>query len=309
MNAAIKLGIPFKYYKTNASIGYFFKNQKRLFMLNNIPGINNYVSSYLALNKYKTKQVFSKANIPHPKAKLFKSNILYKNIFNKIKDLKRPTVVKPLKGFGGDGVYVNLLKDNEIRKSISLARNYYPIVLVEEFIEGEDYRIVVLNNQVIDIVKRIPANVTSDGVNTIENLIRKKNKFRKKYYLQPIKIDFLLKKFIKKQGLTLTSIPPKNITILLRENCNMSSGGDTVRIPLIKVHKDNILMFLKSAEVLGLDFAGIDFITPDISKSYKHIHSGINEMNKSPMPGANYYADLKMNNFVCEEVLKYYFKL
>jgi D-alanine-D-alanine ligase-like ATP-grasp enzyme len=89
----------------------------------------------------------------------------------------------------------------------------------------------------------------------------------------------------------------------------MSTGGETKRIKLSSIPKENLNLFLDATRLLGLNFSGIDFISPNICKSYKTITCAINEINRAPGLDAHYFADMKLDNFVAERILKIHFNL
>lgn len=307
LDAARKLHINFRFLIKNKPIGYFYKGKKRLYITYNKLGTNNCVSYMLATNKFRTYKVLDQKNFPRPRSSLIKEAIKLEKVFQNIKKLSKPWVVKPLKGSGGFGVSVNLTQRSQLKKAIKFARRYYKNIIIEEFIKGKHFRILVFKNKILDVLERIPAHIIGDGTHLVKALIGSKNKKRKKLGLKPIKIDYELQKELSDNKLTLKSKLEKDKKVFLRENCNLSTGGETRRIKLSSIHKDNQELFLESVNLLGLNFAGIDFIIPDITKSYKKTRCAINEINKAPMLDAHYFANMKMDNFAAETILNMYF--
>lgn len=307
VNAARKLDIKFTTISKLKTTATFFKKKKKLLISYALLGVNSEISARLAKNKFLCYQILDQKNLPHPKALVFKKKSNIKEILQGIRDIKKPWVVKPIKGMGGSGVSVNIQEISQLKKSIKFARKKKKDIIIEEYIHGSDYRILIFNNKIIDIVKRIPASIKGNTINTIQQLIEIKNKKRKKIGLKVIKIDQELKRKLKKDNLTLESKPLNNKIVVLRKNCNMSTGGETERIKLSAIPDDNKNLFIESVKLLGLNFAGIDFIIPDITKSYKTVRCAINEINRAPGLDAHYFADGKMDNFTAEEILKMYF--
>lgn len=308
LNAAKKQNIKFKYLISEKPIGYFYKDGKKLYITYNKLGVNNCVSYLFATNKYRTYKILDLKKLPHPKAILIKKDETINDIENKIKKLTKPLVVKPLKGSEGHGVTVKINTINEIKNAIKFARKYNNKIIIEEFIEGNHFRILVFQNRIIDIVQRIPAKVKGNGKDTIKSLINIKNKKRKKSGLAKIRIDEELLRHIKGQNLTLSYIPKNEETVSLRLNSNMCAGGETTRININSIPSINRKMFVESTNLLGLTLSGIDFITDDITKPYSRTRCVINEINKAPMGNVHYFADMKMNNIVCEKILSLFFK-
>jgi cyanophycin synthetase len=307
LNAAKKLHIPCTFLIPNSATAVFFKNKKRLFVTFNKIGVNNAVSSSFAYNKHLTFRILKNGDIPHPHSVLIPQKMHFEEILKQAESIEKPWVVKPIKGSEGIGITVKISTQEQLNKAVKFARKYNNTIMIEEFLEGTNYRILIFKDKILDIVERIPAYVDGNGQDTITELIEKKNNVRSKVGLQLIRIDFELQKELKNNKLTLLSKIEKGRRLFLRKSCNMCSGGETKRIAIKTVHKDNIDMFFRAKNLLGLEIAGIDFITPDITTSYKKIRSGINEINRAPMLNVHYFADMKMDNTLAEKILSMYF--
>lgn len=308
INAALKLKLNYKILFDEIPIGYINKNSKKLLILQNRIGINNTATRGITSNKYYAYKFLDLRGFPHPKGILIHSEAA-KNIQKFIKTIfPPPWVVKPLTESCGHGVTVEIRDKKQLVEAIEGARKYSATILIEEFMKGEDYRIIVLNNKVIDIVRRDRSTLTGDGIHTIKELISEKNKFRSNLDLSTIDINDATIKELTKYGYSLRATPKDGERIILYKQGNLHCE-ETHRIKLSEVHKDNIKLFVDCVRFFGATLAGIDFITPDITKSHKEIKCGINEINSSPMTIINYSADMKMDNFVAEKILKFYFGL
>lgn len=189
----------------------------------------------LTKRKHETKEILKQENVPTPNWILVENNISVKDIVEKVKHLTYPLVVKPIDGYQGKGVVSNIENEDELMNSINYVRDKlgYKQIMVEEHFEGEDLRVYVVDEEVVAITKRIPANVTGNGKDTIRTLIEKKNEVRKVNPIlvsSPIKINVELKQHLEKQNLSLDSIPAENETIFLSSKNNISTGGDPVDI-------------------------------------------------------------------------------
>lgn len=306
--AAKKLGIEITQPIKTFPYGIFKTKKKELAIRGALPNLNFVVPYSISKNKFITAKLLRKNQVPAPKGIQIKKD--QKIDFEKItRKISKPLVVKPIKGFGGKGVSVNIQTEEAFDRAVKEARKHFRKILVEEFIPGNNYRILIYDNKVIDILERIPAYIKGDGNNTIEELINKKNKIRKKNSLPKIKIDFELENYLKKQKLSMAHIPQKKETIQLRQNSNLSTGGETKRIEKDKVHIDNVEIFKKASKTIKMRFAGIDFISADITKSWKSSKCAVNELNKAPGLRLHYIADMKKDNFVAETILKMYFNI
>jgi len=160
-------------------------------------------------------------------------------------------------------------------------------VLVEEFIEGENYRLLVLDNEVIGIVHRVPAYIIGDGESTIQQLITAQNSLRNEKMLLPIPMDTELQSKLQTHGFDLNSITPKDQKIFLRYNANLTTGGTTEECASIvnPYYKD---LAVRAVKAIGLKYGGLDLITPDITKPAK---CAINEINYNPGLRLHYKPD------------------
>lgn len=307
-SAAEQLGITYTPLIPNETIGAFTYKNKKLLVIHDTLGINNIVSRILVSYKHRTYQVLKHAGLPHANFTLIEDSS-DDIIEPALRVVPSPWVVKPSKGHGGNGVTVGINAVKQIQEAIIFAKKYFKKIIIEEYIQGENYRVIVYKDSILDVIKRIPANVTGDGKSTIQELIDLKNKKRKALQLQAIKIDNELHKEISSQSISLSSILEKGKKIFLRKNSNMSTGGETTRIGIETVDIDNIQLFKKVTNLFDLSLAGIDVIIPDITKSYKKQKAIINEVNKAPGLRAHYLADMKEDNFVAEKIFSLYFNL
>lgn len=200
-----------------------------------------------------------------------------------------PIVLKPQNQDGGRGVFANLVSDNGVKKAYLQARKYSALVLLEKHIIGKDYRLFVFNGQLIWAVERIPAAVTGDAISTIQALVNEINKQpergdRISSPLKHIQITDDVIDFLAEQGFKLSSVPELGKFIPLNRIANVSTGGTPVAV-LDKVHPDNRRLIEMAVNLLRLDIAGVDFISPNIEQSYLETGGKIIEINAQPQMG------------------------
>src|SRR5699024_2740298 len=180
------------------------------------------------------KQYYNKASVPTPKGIMIDKVTQKEEMLKQLNSLQYPLVVKPVHGSLGKGVTTNIQNETELFKAIKdieIKYEDYHQIIIEEYVEGDEYRVYVVNNEVVAATKRIAANVLGDGVHTIEQLIEQKNKDRKNNpYLarKPIEIDEIVIAFLEKQDLTIDSVPENNQIVRLKGQANISAGGDPV---------------------------------------------------------------------------------
>ncbi len=240
------------------------------------------ISAGLARNKMNTSHVLNLAGFPVPRSYIVNNA---NEIAQASKILNFPLVIKPLDLDGGIGVQAGLKNQEDLLKAFEQARKFSKKIMLQEHIEGKDYRIQVFNGDAYWAIERIPCHISGDGIHTIEELIIKENKSRGKgsanEILVKIKIDDETIDLLKECNLTLNDIPTKNSMVALKRSANVANGGTP--IPVIeKAHQDNLNLAIDAARIIGLDLAGIDLICKDISISWKKSKAVICEVNAQP---------------------------
>lgn len=207
--------------------------------------------------------------------------------------LRKPLVIKPVKGTHGKGVRVDINAAEEFLEIVRKRFQEHPdekVVHVEEMFQGgQEYRILATRNDVIGVIQRIPANVIGDGVHTIEQLLLEKNADPRrgeqvgKKALVVITIDDVMRQFLQKQGKDLSSVPTKGEQVFLRAVSNLAQGGDSIdQTDIIHPSVRDIALRCMRA-IPDLAIAGIDFMTHDISVEQHNDAYVIIEVNSSPM--------------------------
>jgi D-alanine-D-alanine ligase-like ATP-grasp enzyme len=171
-----------------------------------------------------------------------------------------PVIIKPNNGSQGKGV--KLVHDKkDFYTHLSNVFSKFDIVLVEKYVQGQDYRLVVLDDEVISAYERIPLNVIGDGVKSIEKLLKDKQaEFIKMWRDTKIKFnDERIQEKLKMQNLTLKSVPKKEEQIFLLDNANLSTGGDAVDV-IDKIHPFFKKLSVEVTRDMGLRFCGVDLM-------------------------------------------------
>ena len=229
-------------------------------------------------DKIRTGLVLRKENIPMPKQYIWNKKQSIAHNFTKINNLNYPLVVKPNKGTQGYGVTTNIKIESHLKKVINnllnKTKNRNKQIIVEEHYNGDNYRIMVFNNEVLGIVKRDNPYVLGDGNSNLLKLITEHKQSKHKIHEYDVP-------YIKKQGYDLNSIIPVNKKIIISKVQNYHNGAPIYNIPLSKVHPDNITMFKRTAQILGINLTGIDYMTKDLMTPY-YIDGVIIEANERP---------------------------
>lgn len=200
-----------------------------------------------------------------------------------------PLVIKPRSGSVARHVTTNIKNKKELQKAINKTIVYSPAFVVERFIENSFvYRATVVDFDSVAVVKQVPSNIISDGVLTIEELIKKKNNDKKRgethqknFTLYKIVVDENTINLLAKKNYNLKTIPKKDETVFLQENPFLKLGGDLIEVTNM-VHPDNIQLFKNIAKFFDIRLVGMDFLIPDISHSWKKQNCAVLELNSIP---------------------------
>ncbi|MDQ3704062.1 MAG: cyanophycin synthetase [Chloroflexota bacterium] len=247
---------------------------------------SSYTSSIavdIAQNKSLTKTLLEKVGVPVPKGEVVESA---DDAWQVARELGGPVVVKPVDGNHGKAVSVNLTTEQQVRKAFELARSFSEKVLVEHYYEGNDFRLLVVNGKLVAASQRRPAQVVGDGLHTIQQLVEMLNSDPRRgaghdSVLTRINLDAAAELTLGKQGYTVESVPPAGVSVLLRDNSNLSTGGTATDVTS-SVHPDNAAIAVLAAKAVGLDIAGIDVICRSLQYPLTEQDGGIVEVNAAP---------------------------
>jgi len=199
-----------------------------------------------------------------------------------------PVVVKPLDANHGRGVSINLTEPEQVAKAFGVALESARgrSVLVESFVEGMDHRMLVVNNELVAVAKRVPGHVVGDGKHTIAELVDIVNQDPRRgigheKVLTRLELDHQAERLLAKAGLSPDSVLPEGELFYLRSTANLSTGGTAIDMTDV-VHPDNREMAVRAIQAVGLDVGGVDFLTNDITQSYKDVGGAIVEVNAAP---------------------------
>lgn len=247
---------------------------------------DSYITALIMENKLVTKDILRENNIRVPKGKDYDNIDEAKKDFRLFKDEK--IVIKPKStNFGlGISIFPGEYSREDYDKAVEIAFREDSSILIEEFMTGKEYRFLVIGEEVVGILHREPANVIGNGESTIEELVSEKNKdpLRGKGYktpLEKIKLGEIEEMFLKNQGLSFKYIPKNGEKIYLRENSNISTGGDSIDFT-DKIHPSYKEVALKSAKAVKALICGVDMVIDHIEEEAKEKNHGIIELNFNP---------------------------
>lgn len=263
------------------------------------------ISADISCDKELTKKLLRFNHIPVPEGGVCKS---VDEALNLAEEIGFPVVIKPVDGNQGKGVSLNITGEKELIPAFNAAREFDSDVVVEKFIRGKQYRVLVVKGEVVAVSRRIAANVTGDGSSTIMDLIYQENKnpLRGDDHNRPlsrIKVDEVVKMVLKKQGFSISSVPDPGQTVWLRENDNISTGGQAIDVT-DEIHPELKQICGQAAEVVGVEVAGIDLTVEDISLPLSESNATIIEINSAPGIRMHHYPAAGKPRNVAAEILK-----
>ena len=201
-------------------------------------------------------------------------------------DIGVPVVVKPRDGNQGRGVATNLTTREQITAAYQAALAESKQVIVEKFAPGHDYRVLVVGNKVVAAARREPAQVFGDGMHNIRELVELANLDPRRgehhaTVLSKIKLDAVAQGVLADQGYTSDSVPAAGMSVLIRRNGNLSTGGTAIDVTE-RVHPHVAARAIDAARVIGLDIAGVDIVATDISAPLEEQAGVVVEVNAAP---------------------------
>src|SRR6266545_2672108 len=239
----------------------------------------------VAGDKKLTTQLLAAAGLPVPRSEIVRTET---DAVAAARRVGFPVVTKPIDGNHGRGVGLDLRDEKAVRsgfrRALSEARR--KAAVVESYVTGNDYRVLVIGGHMVAVAQRVPAHVIGDGEHTVRELVGITNLDPRRgigheKVLTKIKLDGEAEQLVKKQGYGLDDVPPKETFVKLVATGNMSTGGISIDRTW-EAHEENVEIAEEAARVIGLDVAGIDFLTPDISQPVRETGGAIVEVNAAP---------------------------
>lgn len=308
LKAAVKRGISFEFLDREENFILLQKGNHREYVKQATKtSLDSYSTVLMMENKVVTKKVLKRHGIRVPDGRV------YRDLDSALADYgtyrNNPIVIKPKStNFGlGITIFAGDFSLEDYQKAFEMAFEHDQTVLLEEFMTGKEYRFLVMGDEVVGILHRVPANVVGDGIHTIEQLVQEKNKdpLRGKGYKTPlerIQLGELEKMFLKNQSKHITDIPSTGEIVYLRENSNISTGGDSIDFTdeILESYKK---IAIQSAKAAGATFCGVDMMIDDIEKEATDSNYSIIEINFNPAIHIHCYPYKGQNRKADEKIL------
>ncbi len=257
------------------------RNQKRIQAT--VTSETRHIAVEIASDKQETNRILGDLGLPVPRQELVYTPEDARRMANRI---GFPLVVKPLNANHGRGVSINLTAVEQVLAAFEKAREHSRAVILERYIEGFDHRMLVIHGELVAVAKRVPGHVVGDGVHTMAELVDLVNSDPRRgigheKVLTRLEFDHQAERLMEQGGIRYQTILPPGQVFYLRSTGNLSTGGTAIDLT-DSVHPDNQEMAVRAASAIGLDVIGVDFLTPDITRSYREVGGAICEVNAAP---------------------------
>lgn len=237
----------------------------------------------IAGNKDETKRLLSDAAIPVAKGVTVAT---IDEVYSALKSVGFPLVFKPLDGNHGKGATINVKTEEEAIAAFHYAKEFSRRIIVERFITGHDFRVLVIDHKMVAAALRVPAHVKGDAKSTVQQLIDKENEDPRRGYghenvLTEITVDRDTLDLLEKKGYTLETVAPKGEIVYLKSTANLSTGGTSIDVT-DQVHSQNVFNCERISRIVGLDICGIDIMAQNLTEPLTENGGVVLEVNAAP---------------------------
>ncbi len=282
VDAAVARGIPYRRLTEGSLVQFGWGSRQRRIQAAETDR-SSAIAESIAQDKELTKKLLDAAGVPVPVGREV-SDI--EDAWRAMVEIGIPVVVKPKDGNQGKGVTVNISTRDQLNAAYAAASAISDEVLVEKYIPGSDYRLLVVGNQLVAAARREPPLVIGDGVSTVQALVDQVNSDPRRgsghaTSLTKIRIDEIAVACLAEQNLTLDAVPAKGTRVILRNNANLSTGGTATDVT-DDVHPEMAASAVAAAQMVGLDICGIDVVCDSVLYPLEEQGGGIVEVNAAP---------------------------
>ena len=282
VQAGTARGIPFRRLTSGSMVQFGWGSKQRRIQAAETD-LTSAISESIAQDKELTKKLLKAAAVPVPEGRPVDNA---EDAWTAACEIGGAVVVKPRDGNQGKGVAVNMETKEQVLAAYAAAAEISSEVLVERYMPGQDYRLLVIGDKLIAAARREPPHVIGDGVNTVRALVETVNKDPRRgdghaTSLTKIRFDDIALAALAKQNLQADSVPPKGMRVVLRNNANLSTGGTATDVT-DDVHPDVAARAVAAAQMIGLDICGVDVVCDSVLKPLEDQGGGIVEVNAAP---------------------------
>ncbi len=282
VQAAVQRGIPYRRMTEGSMVQFGWgSRQKRIQAAETSD--TSAIAESIAQDKELTKELLHAAGVSVPLGKVVDNA---DDAWRAAQELGGAVVIKPLDGNQGKGVAVNIREEAQVRAAFAVAQNYGSDIIVERYLPGSDFRLLVVGNKLVAAARRDPPQVIGDGASSIKELVHEVNKDPLRgdghaTSLTKIRLDDIALATLAEQSLTVDSVPARGVRVILRNNANLSTGGSATDVT-DDVHPDMAASAVAAAQMVGLDICGVDVVCEAVYKPLEDQGGGIVEVNAAP---------------------------
>ena len=282
VQAGLHHGVPYRRLTEGSMVQFGWGSKQRRIQAAETD-MTSAIAESIAQDKDLTKMLLDAAGVPVPVGRVVTSE---EDAWRVANEIGLPVAVKPRDGNQGKGVAVNIETREQMHTAFQAASNISRDVIVEQYIPGHDFRLLVVGNQLVAAARRDPPNVIGDGVHTVRQLVDQVNADPLRgdghaTSLTKIRFDDIALGTLTTQGLTAESIPEKGARVLLRNNANLSTGGTATDVT-DEVHPELASRAVSAAQMVGLDICGVDLVAETVLKPMEEQKAGVVEVNAAP---------------------------
>ena len=282
VQAAVARGIPYRRL-TQGSLVQFGWGAKQRRIQAAETDRSSAIAEAIAQDKELTKKLLHSAGVPVP---IGRSVSDVEDAWAAMQEIGGPVVVKPRDGNQGKGVTVNVTTRAQLDKAYAAAAEYGDDIMVERYLPGHDFRLLVVGKQLVAAARRDPPQVIGDGVHTVRQLVEQVNLDPRRgeghaTSLTKIRFDDIALATLAKQGYTAESVPAAGARVILRNNANLSTGGTATDVT-DDVHPEVAARAVEAAQTIGLDICGVDVVCESVLRPLEEQGGGIVEVNAAP---------------------------
>jgi len=282
VNAALARNIPYSRMTDGSMVRFGWGRKQRRIQAAEIDATSA-IAEAIAQDKELSKRLLHAAGVPVPRGRAVRDA---DDAWKAAQDVGLPVVVKPLDGNQGKGVTVNILNEAHLRAAYAVATEFRDTVLVERYLPGNDFRLLVVGDKLVAAARRDPPKVVGDGVHTVTQLVDMVNADPRRgdghaTSLTKIRFDDIARSCLRSQGFEADAIPQKGQRVNLRNNANLSTGGSATDVT-DDVHPDVAARAVTAAHMVGLHICGVDLVCDSILRPIEEQGGGVVEVNAAP---------------------------
>ncbi|AWL06537.1 cyanophycin synthetase [Massilia oculi] len=282
VQAAVARNIPFRRMTEGSMVMFGWGSRQRRIQAAEIDATGAIAES-IAQDKELTKKLLDAAGVPVPQGR---SVVDPDDAWAAAMEIGLPVVIKPKDGNQGKGVTVNVTTREQLDAGFKAASEFRDDILVERYLPGHDYRLLVVGDKMVAAARREPPQVIGDGKHTVRELVDEVNRDPRRgdghaTSLTKIRFDDIALGTLVQQGMNADSVPALGQRVVLRNNANLSTGGTATDVT-DDVHPEVAERAIAAAHMIGLDICGVDLVADSVLKPMEDVGGGIVEVNAAP---------------------------